>query len=394
MALALIQNALQINFDSVLSLYDGGMVSMFKALESSGLRGFLGCSAPIYEKDLVTLFENAIVRGNTVISTVQGMFVEITEEQFAGIFDLPFEGQTSVNDLPANLINEQSRGFVVQLSLLLEGVPGLKLGESKAFPPLKILTVKSVGTYIAKNKSVSMASDEVKEESVVETVVTVEGADPKHARLALPIISKQKNQLPNRPFVDAFAPICIFIEPVHNISSRRPYSAIFQRNWGEVCTGVIRFSIFGHLQTVGSTVNTCTDIVVVNTVFSTDTVPHRVFDAVQHGQSDERFVDFFVKLISDSSTSSSSTSSSSTSSTDSPIHFSEDLPRFDMPTVVFHPPDFIESTAQLRASIDHLQFEQLQTRESVEALKYDLPTKITKLELGFCTIYLTTGNGL
>ncbi|KZV42809.1 dystroglycan-like [Dorcoceras hygrometricum] len=102
MAASHIRNALQVNLDSVLSLANEGMVSIFKALESSGLRGFLGCSAAIYEKDLVNFFENAIMRGYTVISSVQGMFVEISEEQFARFFDLPTEGLMSVTNLPAN----------------------------------------------------------------------------------------------------------------------------------------------------------------------------------------------------------------------------------------------------------------------------------------------------
>ncbi|KZV34298.1 hypothetical protein F511_29158 [Dorcoceras hygrometricum] len=175
MAASLIQNALQINFDSVLSLSDEGMGQMFKDLESSGLRGFLGCSCAIYEKDLVNFFENGLVSNNTVISSVQGKYVSITEEQFAGMFDLSSEDVSSVNDLPANLINKvrtslsaneepmktsftherfllmttirskikinwsrfifdilkgmvtpsskQARGFAVQLSILLKGVP-------------------------------------------------------------------------------------------------------------------------------------------------------------------------------------------------------------------------------------------------------------------------------
>ncbi|KZV26997.1 hypothetical protein F511_38458 [Dorcoceras hygrometricum] len=62
----------------------------------------------------------------------------------------------------------------VQLCYILEGVQGLTLGESKDFPPLKILTVKIVGTYIAKNKSVSTAAEKVMEEPMVQKVVTVE----------------------------------------------------------------------------------------------------------------------------------------------------------------------------------------------------------------------------
>ncbi|KZV28077.1 hypothetical protein F511_02163 [Dorcoceras hygrometricum] len=64
--------------------------------------------------------------------------------------------------------SKKAQGFAVQLSILLEGVPGLTLGESKALPPLKILTDKSVSTYIAENKSVSTTSEEVNEKPTVE----------------------------------------------------------------------------------------------------------------------------------------------------------------------------------------------------------------------------------
>ncbi|KZV20693.1 putative protein phosphatase 2C 49-like [Dorcoceras hygrometricum] len=97
MAAYLIHNAIQIYFDSVFSMEDEGMVQMFKALESSGLRGFLGCSSAIYEENLVDFYHNA-----------------------------------------------------------------------SAFPPLKILTAKSVGTYIAKNKSIN--AEEVLEVPVEKMV--------------------------------------------------------------------------------------------------------------------------------------------------------------------------------------------------------------------------------
>ncbi|KZV36769.1 structural maintenance of chromosomes protein 3 [Dorcoceras hygrometricum] len=48
MASSLIANAIQINFDSVLGISDNdGMVNMFKALEASGLQGFLGCPSTL-----------------------------------------------------------------------------------------------------------------------------------------------------------------------------------------------------------------------------------------------------------------------------------------------------------------------------------------------------------
>ncbi|KZV22014.1 hypothetical protein F511_33223 [Dorcoceras hygrometricum] len=138
MAASMINNSIQVYFDSVFSMEDEGMVQMFKALESSGLRGFLGCSSAIYESTLVDLFHNASVRDNKVISAVQGKYVEISEEDMV---------------TPAS---KQARGFAVQICIILKGAPDLDLGESKAFPPLKILTTKTVGTYIAKNKNITV----------------------------------------------------------------------------------------------------------------------------------------------------------------------------------------------------------------------------------------------
>ncbi|KZV44692.1 hypothetical protein F511_38192 [Dorcoceras hygrometricum] len=85
MTASLIQNAIQVYVDSVLSMADKGMVKMFKALESSGLREFLGCSSAIYESDLVSFYQNALVKDNTVIFSVQGKYIEISKEKFAGI---------------------------------------------------------------------------------------------------------------------------------------------------------------------------------------------------------------------------------------------------------------------------------------------------------------------
>ncbi|KZV18349.1 hypothetical protein F511_10718 [Dorcoceras hygrometricum] len=59
MASALINNASQIYFDSIFGMENEGMVKMFKAQESSGLKGFLGCSSAIYEATLVEFFQNA-----------------------------------------------------------------------------------------------------------------------------------------------------------------------------------------------------------------------------------------------------------------------------------------------------------------------------------------------
>ncbi|KZV16272.1 hypothetical protein F511_35838 [Dorcoceras hygrometricum] len=135
---------------------DAGMVQMFKSLESSVLRGFLGCSSTIYEAALVELFHNSLVRDDNVVSAVQGKSIEISEELFAGTFELPIEGLTEMTDDMVTPASKQARGFAVQICILLNGAPDLELGESKEFPHLKILIAKTVGTYVAKNKNIAV----------------------------------------------------------------------------------------------------------------------------------------------------------------------------------------------------------------------------------------------
>ncbi|KZV17180.1 hypothetical protein F511_07940 [Dorcoceras hygrometricum] len=83
---------------------DHGMVSMFEALMASGLRGFLGCPAVVYEDALVNFFENTSVRSGVIISTVVGQLVEISEERFAESFELPVDGFGDLSEIPKDAI--------------------------------------------------------------------------------------------------------------------------------------------------------------------------------------------------------------------------------------------------------------------------------------------------
>ncbi|KZV35867.1 hypothetical protein F511_38114 [Dorcoceras hygrometricum] len=83
---------------------DHDMVSMFEALMASGLRGFLGCPAVVYEDALVDFFENASVRSGVIISTVGGQLLEISEELFAEYFELPVDGLGDLSEMPKDAI--------------------------------------------------------------------------------------------------------------------------------------------------------------------------------------------------------------------------------------------------------------------------------------------------
>ncbi|KZV28505.1 hypothetical protein F511_15585 [Dorcoceras hygrometricum] len=104
MASSLYSNAQHVDFDSVLAMDDPGMISMFEALEASGLRGFLGCPAVVYEDALVDFFENASVRNGVVFSTVGGQIVKISEKLFAESFELPVEGLEELSEMPKDAI--------------------------------------------------------------------------------------------------------------------------------------------------------------------------------------------------------------------------------------------------------------------------------------------------
>ncbi|KZV38850.1 hypothetical protein F511_10119 [Dorcoceras hygrometricum] len=104
MASSLYSNAQHVDFDSVLGMDDPGMVSMFEALMASGLRGFLGCPAVVYEDALIDFFENASVRNGVVFSTVGGQIVKISEKLFAESFELPVDGLGDLSEMPKDAI--------------------------------------------------------------------------------------------------------------------------------------------------------------------------------------------------------------------------------------------------------------------------------------------------
>ncbi|KZV58676.1 protein transport protein sec31-like [Dorcoceras hygrometricum] len=220
MASSLIANAIQINFDSVLGILDNdGMVNMFKALEASGLRGFLGCPSILYERELEQFFDTAIVQEGDITCAVSGKYVAISESRFSEVFGLPTEGLTDISAVPEDLVYDarsifsqsgepvsflvgsfdvvtherflmmtaihfgikvnwrkilfevlkemvdktikRSKGFAVQICVLLKSDPAVTLGDATTFPQLKILYAKTVSTYVATNKTIDSRGETV-----------------------------------------------------------------------------------------------------------------------------------------------------------------------------------------------------------------------------------------
>ncbi|KZV38201.1 hypothetical protein F511_36276 [Dorcoceras hygrometricum] len=104
MVASFFSNAIHVDFDSVLAMDEPGMVSMFQALVDSGLQGFLGCSTIVYEEALVEFFANGRVRDGLVVSSVDGIFVEISEKLFSETFELPVDGLGDLSEMPKDVI--------------------------------------------------------------------------------------------------------------------------------------------------------------------------------------------------------------------------------------------------------------------------------------------------
>ncbi|KZV52064.1 hypothetical protein F511_42320 [Dorcoceras hygrometricum] len=172
-------NAYLVDFESVLNIPNNeGMQNMFKALESSGLRGFLGCKSVLYEPELEHFFDTALIQGGDITGVISGKYFSISPSRFAGVFELPTEGLSDFSDVPKNLVSDARKIFSKYGSITVKAGSydavtterfqmmttihfGLKvnwtshaltMGEATPFPSSKILSPKTVLTYITTNQ--------------------------------------------------------------------------------------------------------------------------------------------------------------------------------------------------------------------------------------------------
>ncbi|KZV52022.1 hypothetical protein F511_10242 [Dorcoceras hygrometricum] len=173
---------------------DAGMVRMFKSLETSGLRGFLGVSGLVFEEVLNQLFANASVIVGTVMSKMTNRKMVITMDVFVETFHLPTERLVSLSWLPAKVVadlkvlfsvtddpfkpSNKNKDMKVKYSLIHDIVVKslstkagsfdvYSVGEASKSGPrgvrgstsLKALNNKSVLTYMKKNQATPQAGE-------------------------------------------------------------------------------------------------------------------------------------------------------------------------------------------------------------------------------------------
>ncbi|KZV52531.1 hypothetical protein F511_31597 [Dorcoceras hygrometricum] len=242
MTSSFITNSYQINFESVLMIHDNeGMLNMFKALEASGLRQFLGCESTLYEAELGHFFETALLQDEDITCTISGKFITISPSLFTTVFDLPTEGISNFSEVPKDkvydarslfsqkglqievhgkkkfmkhefrLLNDilakaitvkagsfdsvtveqfqmmtaiqyglkvnwgkvlfdvlkdmvdrtqnKAKGFAVQIGVLLKSFPAIPMGDGVPFPSAKVLSMRTVHTYIVTNTTIDARTE-------------------------------------------------------------------------------------------------------------------------------------------------------------------------------------------------------------------------------------------
>ncbi|KZV19381.1 hypothetical protein F511_04242 [Dorcoceras hygrometricum] len=113
---------------------DTDFVQMFESLIATGLKNFLGCPAVFNEAALTEFFANSSVREDgLVVSTVNGVTVEISEEVFSAMFELPVEGLTDLSEVPKNLVFDARSLFFVSKEQV-KRTPTKKKGVTKKRP--------------------------------------------------------------------------------------------------------------------------------------------------------------------------------------------------------------------------------------------------------------------
>ncbi|KZV40639.1 hypothetical protein F511_18581 [Dorcoceras hygrometricum] len=135
------------------------------------------------------LLLNDVLAKSVTVKAVS--FDAVTHERFllmtAIHFGLKINWSKILFDILKGMVtkaSKQAKGFAAQICALLKSAPNLTMGEAKTFPPLKILTTKTVGTYIAKQKGIDDSHEE--DEPVVKKTPMKKGVSKK--RPAVPSV--------------------------------------------------------------------------------------------------------------------------------------------------------------------------------------------------------------
>ncbi|KZV30802.1 hypothetical protein F511_37388 [Dorcoceras hygrometricum] len=376
------------------------MAAMFKALESTGLRGFLGCPSGVYEADLVAFFQNALVRENSVVSTIQGKSVEITEGQFSGIFELPTEGLSDLSEVPKELIFDarsifSNSGEQVQtrkmkyefrfLNDILAKYVTVKAGYFDAVTHERFLLMTAIHCGLKINWS-KLLFDILKE------MVTPSSKQDRGFAVQICVLLQEIPDLalcepkpfPSLKFVNCFAAgsrlqllrlVALCLDSLRLVFLRLDEQV-------KICLQLVVQSLVVKCLRLDFPT---TDPSVLNVKNVGTYVAKQKSIDDSHEEDEPLSKNTAVKKVVSKKRPAAPDLVSPSSYSDSSIHFTtDDIPLGNEPTAILSP-DLTAEFAQLRASVDQISLDRLQTKIQIERLKAEFFAKISILETSLLT---------
>ncbi|KZV43046.1 hypothetical protein F511_21812 [Dorcoceras hygrometricum] len=127
--------------------------------------------------DLLEVPNDLVLQARTLFSRSAGSFDAVTHERFLMMTAIHFGIKVNWRKILFEVLKEmvdrttkRAKGFAAQICVILKGDPAVTLGEVKTFPPSKIISVKTVNTYVATNKTID-ARGEIDEPDVATVAI-------------------------------------------------------------------------------------------------------------------------------------------------------------------------------------------------------------------------------
>ncbi|KZV58386.1 acetyl-coenzyme A synthetase, chloroplastic/glyoxysomal-like [Dorcoceras hygrometricum] len=197
MASSLFSNTVHVCFDSVLAMDNPGMVLMFESIMESGLKGFLGCLAVLYEAALVEFFENASVRdGDSKEFPASKILTDKTVHRYIVVNDkLEVEDVSRVKKTPVKRAVSRKRPAAVDKPVVkkkrtcvgkvsaVTASPALEAVPIQTVAPISTMPPSAPKRKIQKSKRrLALGSDdEIVQEPIAVAVVAIENPVPADA---------------------------------------------------------------------------------------------------------------------------------------------------------------------------------------------------------------------
>ncbi|KZV42394.1 hypothetical protein F511_25825 [Dorcoceras hygrometricum] len=129
-----------------------------------------------------------------------GSFDAVTRDRFMLMTAITCNVKINLSNLlfgtPKDMVtpgSRQAKGFTIQICVILKNVPGLELGESRAFPASRVLTAKTVHRYVVINEKVG--AEDVTDVTRVNKVPKTKATPKKITAVASvdePIVKKKR----------------------------------------------------------------------------------------------------------------------------------------------------------------------------------------------------------